>query len=96
MTIDSVRASTPTRSQTVFMVAALMLSVVSFMLNATMLSPAIRDINTHLGPNAFGPISSYFYLAGAIMILGVLVGIALVPLYRQQLEDLQKSAKPAP
>ncbi len=66
MTVDSARAGTLTRGQTVFMVAALVLSVVSFMLNATMLSPAIRDINTHLGPNAFGPISSYFYLAGAI------------------------------
>ena len=55
-----------TRSQTVFMVAALVLSVVSFMLNATMLSPAIRDINAHLGAGAFAPISSYFYLAGAI------------------------------
>jgi len=66
MTIESVRTGTLTRSQTVFMVAALVLSVVSFMLNATMLAPAIRDINTHLGAGAFGPISSYFYLAGAI------------------------------
>ena|ERR1700689_2566849 len=66
MTIESTRSGALTRGQTVFMVAALMLSVASFMLNATMLSPAIRDINTHLGPNAFGPISSYFYLAGAI------------------------------
>ena len=48
------------------MVAALVLSVISFMLNATMLSPAIRDINTHLGPNAFASMSSYNYLAGAI------------------------------
>jgi predicted MFS family arabinose efflux permease len=54
------------QSQTVLMVSALVLSVVSFMLNATMLSPAISDINAHLGPNAFGPISSYFYLAGAV------------------------------
>jgi predicted MFS family arabinose efflux permease len=66
VTIDSVRAGTLTSSQTVFMVTALVLSVVSFILNATMLSPAIRDINVHLGPHAFGPISSYFYLAGAI------------------------------
>lgn len=64
MTIDSTR--TLTRGQTVFLVAALVLGVVSFMLNATMLSPAIRDINTHLGHNAFGPMASYFYLAGAI------------------------------
>ena len=46
--------------------SALVFSVVSFMLNATMLSPAIRDINTHLGPNPFRPISSSFCFAGAI------------------------------
>jgi uncharacterized membrane protein len=62
MTIESTLTGALTRSQTVFMVTALVLSVVSFMLNA----PAIRDINTHLGAGAFGPISSYFYLAGAI------------------------------
>ena len=65
MTIDHA-TRTLTRGQTVFLVAALVLGVVSFMLNATMLSPAIRDINTHLGHNAFGPMASYFYLAGAI------------------------------
>lgn len=54
------------QSQTVFMVAALVLSVMSFMLNATMLGPAIRDINTHLGPHAYASLSAYFYLAGAI------------------------------
>jgi MFS family permease len=54
------------RSRTVFMVAALALSVMSFMLNATMLGPAIRDINTHLGPHAYASMSAYFYLAGAI------------------------------
>ena len=36
------------------------------MLNATMLAPAIRDINSQLGPNAYTSMSSYFYLAGAI------------------------------
>jgi AAHS family 4-hydroxybenzoate transporter-like MFS transporter len=41
-------------------------------------------------------INTLFYLAGAIMLLGVVVGIALVPLYRHQLEDLQKSANPLP
>lgn len=45
------------RSQTVFMVAALVLSVISFMLNATMLAPAIRDINSHLGPCRAPPTS---------------------------------------
>jgi MFS transporter, AAHS family, 4-hydroxybenzoate transporter len=41
-------------------------------------------------------INTLFYLAGAIMLLGVAIGIALVPLYRHQLEDLQKAANPAP
>jgi MFS family permease len=54
------------RSQTAFLVAALVASVISFGLNATMLSPAIRDINTELGPDAFAAMSNYFYLAGAI------------------------------
>ena len=54
------------RSQTVFMVTALAVSVAAFMLNATMLSPAIRDINAHLGPHAYASMSAYFYLAGAI------------------------------
>jgi predicted MFS family arabinose efflux permease len=54
------------RSRTVFMVAALVLSVISFMLNATMLGPAIHDINSHLGPNAFASMSSYYFLTGAI------------------------------
>jgi predicted MFS family arabinose efflux permease len=40
--------------------------VISFQLNATMLGPAIRDINTALGPDAFASMSSYFYLSGAI------------------------------
>src|SRR5262249_3986535 len=54
------------RSQVVLMVAAFVASVTSFMLNATMLSPAIRDINAHLGPHAYASMSAYFYLAGAI------------------------------
>jgi MFS family permease len=48
------------------MVAALVASVISFQLNATMLGPAIRDINAELGPDAFAAMSNYFYLAGAI------------------------------
>lgn len=59
-------ASPLSRSQTAFMVAALVASVISFQLNATMLGPAIRDINTELGPDAFASMSSYFYLSGAI------------------------------
>ena len=65
-TMESDAAGLLSRSQTVFMVSALVLSVISFMLNATMLSPAIGDINTHLGHNAFASMSSYNYLAGAI------------------------------
>jgi MFS family permease len=65
-TTESDGAEAMSRSQTVFMVAALVLSVISFMLNATMLAPAIRDINSHLGPNAFASMSSYYFLTGAI------------------------------
>src|ERR1700722_10508955 len=54
------------RNQTVFMVTALAVSVASFMLNATMFSPAIRDINAHLGPQGYASMSAYFYLSGAI------------------------------
>jgi MFS family permease len=59
-------ASSSSRSQTAFMVAALVASVISFQLNATMLGPAIRDINTELGPETFASMSNYFYLSGAI------------------------------
>jgi MFS family permease len=59
-------ADSLSRSQTAFMVAALVTSVISFQLNATMLGPAIRNINTELGPDAFAAMSNYFYLAGAI------------------------------
>ncbi|TGD84032.1 MFS transporter [Mycolicibacterium sp. CH28] len=38
----------------------------SFSLNATMLAPAVRDINDTLGPGAFVAMSTPFYLAGAI------------------------------
>lgn len=55
-----------TRRQIVFLVAALVFALMSFSLNATMLSPAVRDINETLGPGAFAAISTPFYLAGAI------------------------------
>jgi MFS family permease len=48
------------------MVAALLVSVMSFMLNASMLSPAIRDIETRLGDGSYAAMSAYFYLAGAV------------------------------
>jgi predicted MFS family arabinose efflux permease len=58
--------SSLSRSRTAFLVAALVASVISFQLNATMLGPAIRDINTELGPDAFASMSNFFYLSGAI------------------------------
>jgi MFS family permease len=65
-TTQSDPAGTLSQSQTVFMVSALVLSVMAFMLNATMLAPAIGDVNAHLGHNAFAAMSDYNYLAGAI------------------------------
>ena len=55
-----------TRSQVALMVAALVLSVVSFQLNATMLGPAFYDIEHELGKGAFAAMSTYFYLAAAV------------------------------
>lgn len=55
-----------TRRQIVLMVAALVFALMSFSLNATMIAPAVRDINQTLGPGAFAAISTPFYLAGAI------------------------------
>lgn len=55
-----------TTRQTVFMVAALLVAVMSFMLNATMLAPAIRDIETELGDGSYAAMSTYFYLTGAV------------------------------
>ena len=48
------------------MVAALLVAVMSFQLNATMLAPAIRDIETELGDGSFAAMSTYFYLSGAV------------------------------
>jgi len=55
-----------TRSQTVFMVSALIVSVVAFQLNTTMLIPAIHAINEDLGHGAFATMATYFSLAGAV------------------------------
>ncbi len=54
------------RRRVAFMVAALVLSVISFQLNATMLGPAFYDIESELGKGAFAAMSTYFYLAGAV------------------------------
>src|SRR4029077_11499718 len=59
-------AGSLSRSQTAFLVAELVASVISFQLNATMLGPAIRDIDTELVPGAFAAMANYFYLSGAI------------------------------
>ena len=45
-----------TRRQIVFLVAALVFALMSFSLNATMISPAVRAINQTLGPGAFAAI----------------------------------------
>jgi MFS family permease len=52
--------------QSVLMVGALLVAVMSFMLNASMLAPAIRDIETELGDGSYAAMSAYFYLAGAV------------------------------
>ena len=57
---------TLTTRQIVFMVTALLVAVMSFMLNATMIAPAIRDIETELGDGSYAAMSTYFYLAGAV------------------------------
>ncbi|MCV7282523.1 MFS transporter [Mycolicibacterium flavescens] len=59
-------ARTLSTRQIAFLVAALLIAVMSFQLNATMLAPAIRDIETELGKGAFAAMSTYFYLAGAV------------------------------
>jgi predicted MFS family arabinose efflux permease len=62
----TVTARALSRGRTRLMVMALMVSVASCMLNASMLSPAIRDINAHLGPHGYASMSTYFHLSGAI------------------------------
>ncbi len=66
MSVADPGASAMPRNQLVLMVTALVLSVVTFGLNASMVSPAYFDINTTLGDGAFVAMSTYFYLAGAI------------------------------
>jgi predicted MFS family arabinose efflux permease len=48
------------------MVLALMVAVASCMLNASMLSPAIRNINAEFGPHGYASMSTYFHLSSAI------------------------------
>lgn len=63
---EDARATSMSGKRVVFMVAALLVAVMSFNLNSTMLSPAIRDIETELGVGSFAAMSTYFYLAGAV------------------------------
>ena len=55
-----------TRSQTVLMVSALIVSVIAFQLNTTMLIPAIHTINEEFGRGAFATMATYFSLSGAV------------------------------
>jgi MFS family permease len=52
--------------QVAFMMAALLVAVMTTQLSATMLAPAIREIETKLGTGSFAAMSTYFYLAGAV------------------------------
>lgn len=63
---ESAETDSLSRRQIILLVAALVFSLMSFSLNATMLAPAVRDINQTLGPGAFVAMSTPFYLAGAI------------------------------
>ncbi|KLO32613.1 MFS transporter [Mycobacterium haemophilum] len=65
-TIDINDAGPLSRGQIVFMVAALVTSVIAFQLNASMLAPAIGAINGAMGPNAYVAMSNFFFLAGAV------------------------------
>lgn len=55
------------KMQIIFMVTALVTSVVSFQLNTSMLVPAIGSIESALGPGAYTHVANYFFLAGAIV-----------------------------
>jgi len=64
---DDVEEPILSRGRIVLLVAALLSSVISFQLNASMLVPAIGQINDELGPNAYTAMGNYFFLAGAIV-----------------------------
>jgi predicted MFS family arabinose efflux permease len=58
--------------ETVLMVAALVVSVISFQMNGTMLTPAIHAINTEFGDTAYGSMSTFFALAGAVSCIALI------------------------
>jgi len=64
---DDVEEPILSRGRIVLLVAALLSSVISFQLNASMLVPAIGQINDELGSNAYTAMGNYFFLAGAIV-----------------------------
>ncbi|WP_445166455.1 MFS transporter [Mycolicibacterium sp. Dal123E01] len=66
MSLPSLETDSLSRREIVLLVTALVFAVMSFSLNATMLSPAVRDINETLGPGAFAAMSTPFFVAGAI------------------------------
>ncbi len=65
--VDEVEGPILSRRGIVLLVAALVGSVISFQLNASMLVPAIGEINDALGENAYTAMGNYFFLAGAIV-----------------------------
>lgn len=60
------------RKQVVLMVSALALAVIAFQMNGTMLTPAIRAINEEFGPTAYGSMSTFFALSGAIACIALI------------------------
>src|SRR5690349_11512758 len=54
------------------MVAALVVSVISFQMNGTMLTPAIHAINDEFGDAAYGTIATFFSLIGAVSCIALI------------------------
>ncbi len=63
---DDNSPATLSGSEVVLMVAALVVSVIAFQLNTTMLIPAIHTINDDFGATAYATMSTYFSLAAAV------------------------------
>ena len=63
---EAVGVSPLPNKQVAVMVVALLVAVTTCQLSATMLAPAIREIETKLGTGSFAAMSTYFYLAGAV------------------------------
>jgi predicted MFS family arabinose efflux permease len=63
---DDDSAQVLSRGEVVLMVAALVLTVIAFQMNTTMLIPAIHAINEDFGPTAYATMSTFFSLAAAV------------------------------